>query len=365
MNYRAAASSVPAVASQTPSIPSAAHSIPSASAVSSTVPAAVPAGSSIPSVSLPARSIVSEVVPTQPSTIPAPMKVTAPPMPIPPMSRQNPVVPDTLQSKTSLHASSPYPGLQSISSYCRPFDYSPYPPMTPLTPMTPMTPLTPMMSVSSLSYPLSHINSDFTTDVFGGTLTPRVSQHLSAMGWDPSLCQLQRAPDSVNVLNNSVYETQGNVQPLMLPLQRVSSYQHELVHRTSLLSRGSMQKSPISDGNSQMDTTWMMATPQTIVSVPSLPIEKPEGLNSEVCFGDCSENEGHVNASSVPITPTDVKSVRSVDRGQPTIEGAQPMLMRVLSGNGEGDFGAPFDAIRRTPSYPPIQLVHKPDTKNS
>ena len=233
-----------------------------------------------------------------------------------------------------------------------------------MTPITPMTPLTPLMSFSSLSYPLSHVNSDLANDVFGGPLTPRVSQHLSAIGWDPSLCQLQRAPDSINVLNNSVYETQGNVQPMMLPLQRVSSHQHELVHRTSLLSRGSMQKSPLSEGNSQMDTTWMMATPQTIVSMSSLPIDKPEGLNSEVCFGDCSENEGHLNAGSVPITPTEVKSGQSVDRVQQPVEGAQPMLMRVFSGNGEGDFSAPYDTIRRTPSLP-IQMVQKPDVNNS
>lgn len=125
-----------------------------------------------------------------------------------------------------------------------------------------------------------------------------------------------------------------------------------------------MQKSPLSEGNSQIDPAWMMTTPQTIVSMSSLPIDKPEGLNSEICFGDCSENEGHVNANSVPITPTEVKSVRNVDRPQQTVEGAQPMLARVFSGNGEGDFLAHFDTLQRTPSYP-IQLVQKPDVNNS
>ena len=204
-----------------------------------------------------------------------------------------------------------------------------------------------LMSFPSTPYSLSRMNSDINPEAYGGTLTPRVSRHLPAMGWDPSLCQLQRAPDSISVLNGSIYEAQGGMQPLMLPLQRVSSHQAELVRRTSLLSRNSQQKSPLSDGNSQLDTAWVMTTPQTILSVPSVQLEKPEGINSEVCFGDYSENESNVMTHSLSVTSAEKKPVRNVVRAVETVEPSQPVLPRVLSNHGEGDISwMSFDPIR-------------------
>lgn len=56
--------------------------------------------------------------------------------------------------------------------------------------------------------------------------------------WEPSVLQLQRAPDSIPVLNNSIYDASGLLQPHMVPLQAID---HPLENRSSLIRKRSLQ----------------------------------------------------------------------------------------------------------------------------
>ena len=67
-------------------------------------------------------------------------------------------------------------------------------------------------------------------------ILPRESLNIANnMIWDPTMCQLQRAPDSIQVLNNSVYDGQSNLQPMLLPIQSLP--QATVIRKPSLLAQ--------------------------------------------------------------------------------------------------------------------------------
>lgn len=125
------------------------------------------------------------------------------------------------------------------------------------------TPL--LMPLVSSRFSLSRVNSGETPfDPYFPPVLSRESLSLSGnMVWDPTMCQLQRAPDSVQVMNNSVYDAQGAVAPMMLPLKQVPS--GGVVRRPSLM-------------------------------VPGVRVEmeknETQAINSEVCFDEDSSHDG-------------------------------------------------------------------------
>ena len=125
------------------------------------------------------------------------------------------------------------------------------------------TPL--LMPLVSSRFSLSRVNSgEAPFDPYFPPVLSRESLSLSGnMVWDPAMCQLQRAPDSVQVMNNSVYDAQGAVAPMLLPLKQVPS--SGVVRRPSLLAqnvRVEMEK------------------------------KETQAINSEVCFDEDLSNDG-------------------------------------------------------------------------
>ena len=122
-----------------------------------------------------------------------------------------------------------------------------------------------LMPLVSNRFSLSRVNSGETPfDPYFPPVLSRESLSLSGnMVWDPTMCQLQRAPDSLQVMNNSVYDAQGAVAPMLLPLKQVAS--GGVVRRPSLLAQ----------------------------SVREVEKKETQAINSEVCFNeDLSNGEG-------------------------------------------------------------------------
>lgn len=164
-----------------------------------------------------------------------------------------------------------------------------------------------LQSTSSLRFPSIRMNSE---DQF---IHPPLSTRDSISGlpngviWDPSMCQLHRAPDSVQVMNNGVYDTPTGLQPRLLPLQRANSSQSStLVKKSSLQSGPSLQRSPYSDSVMRDDiNVWgalqssLPYTESASVRMPTpVPLAKQPvstDINTEVCFdNNDSENDGVV-----------------------------------------------------------------------
>lgn len=151
-----------------------------------------------------------------------------------------------------------------------------------------------LVSVVSSRFSLSRMNSSegMVSDPFVASgILPRESLNISSsMMWDPTMCQLQRAPDSMQVLNNSVYEGQNNLQPMLLPLQ-------SLPHQTSVLRKPSL-----------------LAQMKPAVEVSGQGEKDVTALNTEVCFNEDSSNDGVVCLPSGGATEA-VSTVEAVPTG--------------------------------------------------
>lgn len=128
-----------------------------------------------------------------------------------------------------------------------------------------------LVSVVSSRFSLSRMNSNegIASDPFVTSgILPRESLNIANnMIWDPTMCQLQRAPDSIQVLNNSVYDGQSNLQPMLLPIQSLP--QATVIRKPSLLAQVKSAES----GQGDKDVA---------------------SLNTEVCFNEDSSNDGIV-----------------------------------------------------------------------
>ena len=175
-------------------------------------------------------------------------------------------------------------------------------------------PIQSIQSTSSLRFPLKRVNSS-DTPFFTSNLLSKESG--PGMIWDPSMCQLQRAPDSVQTINNSVYDNTTSIKPLFFPLQRAGSSQSStLLKRSSLISPQPLQPSPYSDSIMHDDINVWGSVPSVMHLSENHPINTPtptppskranyEDINTEVYFvSNPPENDGMISIPQPTATAT-------------------------------------------------------------
>lgn len=270
------------------------------------------------------RSLPTPLNPTLSNPIPSnltpPMNAHLTPSPTPTMnptlsSSSHPIPFTTQTSSTSLRPLSSdkqTPALFPVPSYAL-TGYGAFPQrITPDISNTP--PIQSIQSTSSLSYPFKRVNSS-ETPFFTSNLTSKESG--PGMVWDPSMCQLQRAPDSVQTINNSVYDNTTSLKPTFFPLQRAGSSQTPtLIKRNSLLSPQPLQRSPYSDSIMHDDINVWGSVPSvmhlsehhpTRTPTPAPPAKRAnyEDINTEVCFNcNSPENDGMISIPQPTATAT-------------------------------------------------------------
>ena len=234
---------------------------------------------------------------------------------MPSLTAMPPLLPSNSNPNPNSNSNSkPSPPKSTLSEENPPFIY-PFRPLSISQNDFPVGTIQSMQSTSSLRLPIQTLSED---SFIQPPLLSRTShQDISNPPmWDPSMCQLQRAPDSVQVSN--MPNLVDTLTPRMLPLQRADSSQHSLQRKLS----GSSLQQRYSDSVMRDDVnvwgavpTAMRYTDSTQGGNPVVPIRNQVsvGINSEVCFNTNPEGEGlillppHYTARStpeVPITPT-------------------------------------------------------------
>ena len=187
-------------------------------------------------------------------------------------------------------------GLQRVPSlqlYSVPSVYPSASPQPYLPPTASVVPTAYQPLSMTARYSLNHIPSEagLRDPGYQSSLISRESlAYPDVYRWDPTMGQLQRAPDSVKTMNVSVYNT-SSTQPLILPLRRSVSNSSQELARKPLSSRMSGELGLSEEVRMDSINLWgvtalsemQMATPRT-------------ELQSEVCFDDGSEG----NTPNVP-----------------------------------------------------------------
>lgn len=218
-------------------------------------------------------------------------------------------------------------GLQRVPSlqlYSVPSMYqsaSPQPYMPPTASVVP-TAYQPLSLPMTTRYSLNHIPSEagLRDPGYQSSLISRESlAYPDVYRWDPTMGQLQRAPDSVKAMNVSVYNT-SSTQPLILPLRRSVSNSSQELLRKPLSSRMSGEVGLSEEVRMDSINLWGVTAPSEV----RMATPRTE-LQSEVCFDDGSEG----NTPNVPqAANANVESEVALKRGtsMESATGAAPFV---------------------------------------